>query len=519
MENGNKIEQEFSWDLGIPKGNYRNDLLSSIMDYPRPNPKNEFYIPRLYSRSYASPKFLQSTKRSVKYTPETVKLLLENPYANASKLQEISEYLWAVSPTYQNYLYDMATTMTFDYYLYPDGNISDKKVTIKNRFLESAKTVRNSRVKNNYPIMLLNALKLGSAYYYIQDDNNIIYDIMPNKICQLAFIDEDNLWRYWVDLSLIDISMKLSLPDEIIMAYDEWIKRGKKKTEVEKELYGVGYFIPDSYHLVSKAGNAIFAHMQKMANDYPFFASIFPDLLRLEENKTFFNEIVKENNIKTIHFQVPISPDGIPLMDGPIVEQFHEDAVRATGNNVTVITNPFKAEGISLDKSQQAGINLVEHSTDIVSNDAGISDAKFNADTTNGLKYSVNADAAKMYPFRDFFENIINYRLKRSKYKVTFLQIHRDNIIEWHGIYGADLLSGGSRFSWLSTTGIEIYDYLQNLEVEQLLDIDSLLIPKVSGSNMSGDDNLAKSGRPLIPEDDKADSTVKVEKTMVRKGY
>jgi hypothetical protein len=143
-------------------------------------------------------------------------------------------------------------------------------------------------------MMLLEALKTGEAYYYLQDDGNVIYDLIPYKICQLAFIDEDNLWRFWVDLSRVSVTMYRALPPEIRDAYDEWVKgdkdgkNKKNRKEVEKVFDGVGYLIPASYLLISKKGSAIFSHMHKTANDYPFYASMFPDLLRLEENKTFF---------------------------------------------------------------------------------------------------------------------------------------------------------------------------------------------------------------------------------------
>ena len=472
-------EKSFSWDLNNSDDAINNTEMNYDFILPllqnkakefAPATRDKFFVPKSYSRSYTATKFLSSGSKSALYTPAQVQILLQNPYKNHEKLKEVSNYLWASSPTYQNYLYDISTTMTFDYLLYNDDNGKDKKeVTVRNRFMESARLVRNAQVKTNYPMMLLEALKTGEAYYYLQDEGNVIYDLIPSKICQLAFVDEDNLWRYWIDLAYVTTDIYVALPPEIKQYYKEWVdgdkdgKNKKNKKKVEKEFDGERYLIPASYVLISKKGSAIFSHMHKVANDYPYYASMFPDLLRLEENKTFFNEVLKDNNIKTIHFKVPLSADGIPLMDGTIVGEFHDDAVRATGNNVSIITNPFEAEAITLDKSQQAGINLVDHSTEIVSNDSGISRAKFNADSTNGLKYSVNADFYRIAPLRYFFENILNYRLKTKLYKVTFFPCHRDNVMEYHDKYTADLLNGGSRFAWLSTSGLEAYEYIKTI--------------------------------------------------------
>ena len=99
-----------------------------------------------------------------------------------------------------------------------------------------------------------------------------------------------------------------------------------------------------------------------------------------------------------------------------------------------------------MDKGQQNFTNIVEHSDKVVKSDSGISSTIFEASTTNGLMYSVEADASKMYPLLQFFTNIINAMIKNTKYKITFLPINIFNKKDWHEKYTSDLAVGGSRF-------------------------------------------------------------------------
>lgn len=471
---------------------------------------NEFYIPRNYARSDIQPLWTTASRNSItrKYTTEQIGKLLLNPYASYKELQNVSNYLLYTSSAYNNFLEYLSNALTWDYILSCEDVGKVNKNTIESRYIESAKTVYKFNVKSIFPALLKRVLINGECYFYNMFDNNnsIIIEIDSN-LCQLAQIDNNNIWRYYINLSLINPAILPELPDEIQIAYKKWVDEGKSK---ERKIID-GIETPENLYLVSDKGFAIFIHMRKIQHDYPYLAHMFEDLNDLESDKSYMNDYIKENNIKLIHMKVPTDKDtGIPKMDKDIVEVYHSSAKEHLPRNIAPLTNPFELQSIALDKSQSQAINLVEHSTKVVMQDSGISDTIFNANSTNGLKYATLADATKIYPLFYFFENFINLQIKQYKCKVKFLRINYYNQLEWHERYYADIQAGSSRSLFVVTGGIEPYEVINLAKTEKIIGIDDLLEPKINASQMSPDDLNKKNGAPKKKEDKASDSTNKV---------
>jgi len=467
----------------------------------------------IYAKSLIAPIGLQtmgstsSVSTTTTYTNETIKNLLKNPYSNYKKLQEVSNHFWATSSLYQNFLYYLATMMTFDNYPYPTF-ITPKKETMKERLMSSAETIKKSQIKEVGAIMLLRTLINGEAYWYdlSGDGQNTIFVEIPSDYCVLALIDDDNLWRYCVDLNKINSIIVAGLPLEIQNAYNEY-KNNKDKNKKTKTVEDIE--IPMNYHLVSKKGFAMFSHIQKAQHDYPFLSSMFADLNSYEENKDYYNQYIKSDNVKLIHLKIPVDKEtGMPLMDADSIRAYHESAKEHMPANHAPLTNPFDVQGISVDKGQQAGINIVKHNSDVVHEGSGISKTLFDATTTNGLGYSIKADASKMYPFLYYFTNLLDYKLKKYRFRVQFLKINIYDQLDWHKQYAVDLTYGGLRSNFIATSGCDLYDFLKTAELEEMIDYDKFLPAKMNANQMSGKDKEKKSGNPGKDEDEKADGTV-----------
>lgn len=471
--------------------------------------ENKFFIPENYARSNVQPLWATTPPNSATrvYTSEQINRLLLNPYGNYKELQNISNYLLYNSPMYNNFLDYLSNILTWDYVLECEDVDDVKEATIRNRYYEAAKTVYKINVKTVFPSLLRRSLINGESYFYnmMDDTNNIIVEI-DSSICQLSHIDDNNIWRYYVNVSLIDPLRVYEYPKEIQNYYQEWKDGGKKKTK--KTIDGIS--VPEYLYQVSNKGFAIFVHMRKVQHDYPYFAPMFGDLSSLEADKDYQSDYIKENNIKLVHMKVPVNKDtGEPLMEKPIVEAYHESAKSHLPRNTAPLTNPFDCTGIALDKVQSNVINLVEHSNKVVMQDSGISESIFNAASTLGLEYSTLADASKIYPLLYFFENFVNLQIKQYKCKVKFLKINQFNQLDWHERYYSDVQAGGSRSLFAVTSGIEPYDIMNLAKTEKALDMDSWLEPKINSSQLSVDD--LKNGRPKKKAKDKTDSANKVD--------
>lgn len=495
----------------MARNRYKN--IKHVQKQAKLESKKEFYVPRTrnYARSRLIPFWQNFGSRSTQvFTPEQVELLLKNPYGNYLQLQEVSNYLWATSPMYQNIMYYLATLMSFDYMIFPDNSFTNSKKSLENRLFDSAKIIKQAQVKSTFPMMLLRTLVNGETYWYdLSDTNNTIMQEIDSRYCQLSGIDDDNLWRYYINLAKIPFTNILEMPDEIQIAYRKWVDGGKSKVKIDKVIDGVPITIPSNLYLVSKRGFSMFSHIRKTQHDYPFLASMFTDLIVLEENKAYLNESLRADIVKLVHLRIPIDKDsGQPIMDKETIGVYHESSKEHFPSNVSPLTNPFEVQSITFDKSQQNGINIAEHSQKVVQTSSGTSDSLFSASTTNGLGISITADATKMYPFLYYFDNIINYKIKSQKFLCSFLQINQYNRLEWHKQYGTDLANGMNRQLWMSTSNIEIYDFLNASKMEQILDFDQYLPVKLNANQMSGNDANPNGGRPEKDANDKADSTV-----------
>lgn len=472
--------------------------------------KKEFYVPREnYAKSRVFPLWAtKSAPIASSYKNEEIARLLKNPAVNYKKLQEISNYLFGISSVYKNIVYYLATIMTFDWIVFPT-NLTKDTTTMQNRLESAAKKVHMADPASVFPTIVARAIVNGEAYFYdLSDSDNTIYKEIPSKFCQLAMVDDDNLWRYFIDLSLLKPDDLYEMPSEIQKAHEKWVKGGKKKKKEIKLLDGVEVELPSHYFLVSKRGFCIHVHMSNSQHDYPFLVGMFQDLNRAEENKAYYDEILKDNYVKVIHMKIPTdSETGEPLLEKDLIQQFHDSSKNHVPQNISFLTNPFEIEAVNLDSSQKVATNIVENDYKVTMQDSGISETMFSASTVNSLSYSIQSDAAKMYPLLKFFNNLMTYRLKQEKFACKFMEISMYNKDEKHKLNTTDLASGGSRLKWASTSDIDIYETIQLSKLENMLDIDSLFPIKMNANQMSGDAENPPN-RPPKDDADKADSTV-----------
>lgn len=459
----------------------------------------EFFVPRLphSMKTNIPPMWAQTYTKALaqKYTEEQISGFLKDARANYQKLQEASEYLYNTSKLYQNFLYYLSTIMTFDYIIFPTDMDNIKEKTLWSRFETAAKTIYNIQPEYNFPLMLMRTLLNGETYWYdVSTDNAEIFYEIPSKYCQAAGFDSDKLWRYWVNLDLIDVNLLSELPAEIQNAYKNY--KDKKKKEQD-----------DNFYLVSDRGFAMFCHGRNETHDYPYFSSMFIDLTRLEADKDYFNNFIKADNIKLIHCKVPIDEKtGLPIMEKNVIQDYHDSLKEHLPENVAPITNPFETEGINLDSAQKTSVNIVEMAKKNVQDDSGISDSMFAADTTMGLKYSTLADATNMYPLLSYFENYVNFKIKDQKFKCKFLRINHHDKLEWNKQFASSLGTAGDiRSKYIATSQVGLYEFIMTAKMEKSLDLDSLMPIKENAFTQSG---TGEKGRPQTEEP--TESTEKV---------
>lgn len=475
--------------------NNPNNIDKTQNPIPSPNQNTEtqkhyFATSQIYAES------MNYKPISRPYTKKQIEKALKNPLTNYQLLQQVSNYLYAVSPSYQNHIDHMANILAFDYILFPT-DLTDNKTTMTKRLLSASKKAKQSQVKTVYPKMLERTLLQGETYWYTLTDNeNTIYIEIPAKFCEVYEIDSNNLFRYKIRLDLLNNDIVKSLPDEIKNAY-EYYHNNKNQNKKNKKL-DKNDAMDSLKYKVSEKGFAILAHGMLSVHDYPYYANSFIDLLQLEEDKEYLNSYIKDDNVKMVHNKIKTDDDGKPVMDADIIRQYHETDKKHVPKNVSVSTTPFDKEAISFDSSSRTQINLVEQSKKNVQDDSGISSLVFNNEksSSNALKDSIRADKNRMLPFFKFFNAILSYQLKSFKFIASFLETDKFTKPDDHADIRTDLQSGGSRMLFIATSGLEIYDFMQVSQLEKIISIDDYMPIMIPGSQQSGLDGDKKNGRP-----------------------
>ena len=478
------------------------------------NNKNKHYIQEhgQYAKTYLNPIVPQSyiIRTANSKTNADIKKLLSNPLTSYKELQGISRDFEYRSRAYTNIAWYNASIITFDYIIAPNTETVVKDKTLWGRYLDAARIAKTCQVKSNFPSMLYRTLVNGETFWYdLSDKTNVIFKEIPSSVCKMAMIDDDNLWRYYVDLNLIDSNELMEYPKEIRIAYKNYMDNIKQDSQFKNKKYldsEFGIEIYNYLYLVTKKGFAMGCHMMFELHDYPYFSNMFVDVNNYESDKEYYNELIKDNNTKLVHFEVPLDKMGEPTVEYDDIRKYHEAAKSHVPNNVKVLTNPFKPTGITLDKSQQQAISSSDNSRGNMAYSSGISETMWNASTTNGLKYSVEADAAKMKPLMKFFEDLMNYKMKESKMTFQILkEINQYNKIEWYKLLKDGMGSGDLRSGFMSAGVYEPYDYIVLARMEEQLDFDGLLKPKLMSAQMSGSE---EAGAPVKNGDDRSDETV-----------
>lgn len=433
------------------------------------------------------------------YTKEQIEKALRNPSKSYEALQHMSNYLYYISPTYQNVIDHFSTIMTFDYIPTP-LEFTENKTTMMNRLISATKKAKQSQVKSNYSKMVERTLINGETYWYtLTDKNNTIYIEIPSKYCEVFEIDDNNLYRYKIKLNLLNDNIVKSMPKEIKDAYEKYKndndnKKGKPNNQ--DSIYDYGKY------QVSENGFAILSHGLLNIHDYPYFSSMFIDILMLENNKEYFDSYIKDDNVKMVHNKIPTDDAGKPLMPKEIIQSYHDSDKKHVPKNVSVSTTPFEKDSISFDSSTSTQFNIVEQSKNNVQDDSGISSLVFNNEkaSSNALKDSIQADANRMYPLLKFFNAILSYQLKEFKFSATFLEINKFNREDFMKEARNNLQYGGNRLLFIATSGMEVFDFLQISKLEQIIEIDDLMPVMISGSQQSGD-NLGGRPNAIKPKD------------------
>jgi hypothetical protein len=443
-----------------------------------------------------------------------LKNMLRDPSKNASQIAGLSSSMKQVNGMYKRIIQYMSSILTYDHTIYPvmenPVEFAEDPSELKVAFAQTSVFMDRLNPKFNLPMFAEKIFTNGVVFLFkLEDSKNVAYMEMPLSFCRIGYI-EDGVYRYQFDVTKISEATMLSYPKEIQNAYTSY-----KNGNVEKLVEGKWYQVSDKGVAFTLDINAL----TQGGVSIPPLANSLIDAIKIENAKDNMESTANLDNTKIVHSKIETDEKGRPLMELPVVMEYHNALKRNLPDGSVAITNPFETKGITLNGTGKEGkFALLDKTIESLYDGAGVSKLLFAGDGTSSqaLERSIQVDLQWLYSFLlPMFTNYYNYELKKASkktltWKSKFLQasyFDREKAITT----SKDQLSyGGSRLEYLAFTGMTPLEVANMLIFEQrVLSIDDFMVAKQTSHTMSGDEEESKAGAP--ESDDPTDTTTRIK--------
>lgn len=456
-----------------------------------------------------------TTSSSSNITEARLKSMIKDPSKNASQVGSLSKSLKQSNGIYKSIIEYFGSLLTFDHLIYPviENPISfmEDPSEMQIQFSENAKFLDRLNPKFHLPIFTDSIFTNGSTFLYkLEDSKSVAYMEFPNAYCRIGFI-EDGVYRYQIDVSKITEATLISYPKEIQNAFT-----GYKNGSVDKLIEGKWYQVSDK----GVAFTLDTSTLSQGGVSMPPLSSAILDVIKIEKAKDEMEDTAKLDNTKIVHSKIQTDDKGRPLMELPVVHEYHNALKRSLPEGSVAITNPFETRVMTLNGTGRDGkFSLLEKAIDNLYEGAGVSKLLFAGDgaSSQALERSIQVDCQWLYSFLlPMYSNYYNYELKKigkkgTIWKAKFLQIShfdREDSIKT----AKDQLSyGGSRQEYLAYTGMTPIEVANMLIFEQrVLNIDEFMVAKQTSHTMSSKDSDSETEVGAPKSDNPSDTTIRI---------
>jgi hypothetical protein len=435
-----------------------------------------------------------------------LKTMLRDPAKNATQVAGLSKSMKQVNGMYKRIVNYMSSILTYDHTIYPVMEnpiaFAEDPQQMQIAFAQSAVFIDRLNPKFHLPMFAEKIFTNGSVYLYkLEDSKSVAYMEFPLSLCRIGYI-EDGVYRYQFDVTKLSETTMLAYPKEIQTAYTSY-RNG-----------GADSLIDGKWYQVSDKGVAFTLDSDVLTQggvSLPPMAHALLDVIKIENAKDTMEETAELDNSKIVHSKIETDDKGRPLMELPVVLEYHNALKRALPKGSVAITNPFETKSVTLQGTGKDGqFSLLDKAIDNLYDGAGVSKLLFAGDGTSSqaLERSIEVDSQWLYSFLlPLFTNYYNYELKKvgkkgTVWKIKFLQIShfdREDAIKT----AKDQLSfGGSRLEYLAYSGMSPLEVANMLIFEQkVLSIDEWMVAKQTSYTQSGEEGEAGAPKSNDPTD------------------
>lgn len=451
------------------------------------------------SVSYKNPKEISASTSSI--SMDSIQNALADPYNNVSTLQQISKIMYYANGIYTRLIEEFANIPVYDLYLTPTSIIGYNGKTVAvdkmNKEYEAiAQQVEKTNYKYNFKWFGRMLLLYGELYLYkVEDNSGIFYKMIPNDICRVSGIMENNIYKYSIDLSkLSDKDLLSTMPIPIQKLYEKYQSGG---------LDGDEKLVNSYYHLEENEAVAfLYDDGNTRTKGIPPLCYLFDKIYRINEIEDEDLASSATDNLKILHQKAPTNEEGELLMDIDILNKYHQATKRALPSNVAITTNPLPMEVFTLQRQSNATLSTTQKAYESVYTSSGVNSELFNGSrsSSESVVNSIKTDEMVVDRFNGIFGNFINYEIKNKKrnamWKAEMLRNTYFNKKDIQSACREDAMVGLGKLRYLASLGYTPLTGLSSLLYEANMQLETSFRPLSSGYNSSSSDT----GRPSNAE-------------------
>jgi hypothetical protein len=409
-------------------------------------------------------------------------------------LRKMSNYFWLVSGEYRRLVSYYAGILTNQILAIPKITQEEENSEHFAQAYESILDyIDSASVEETCAQIELYVAKDG-AYFGIERELNghYILQTLPPAYCRSRFMIM-GMYGLEFDFSFFDDFRTDKAKEEIFAAFPREFK----------EMYNsyLSNRTDNRWQVIDPS----IARVHTFEDGAPLLASVFLDIIDLEEYKAIDKIKSRLGISKLLIHQLPIDDDGLPTLLQEEAEDLHKNVysmITNPGQSIDVISTPAKITAIDLMDKNQKELNDIEKATNMLYTTAGTPMVLFNSGSKSssvGLNMSIKVDEAIMLlllkQFEKWYTNRFSKISSQYEFKAKFLEITRFNRKEMFEFFEkASTVGYPTKLATMATLGIGQRETMNLIWLEnEFLKLPDNMIPPKSSHTQSGG---GEAGRP-----------------------
>ena len=407
-------------------------------------------------------------KSNLVYKKDEIRYYLAKAKYNEKIIREISHYLYTNSTHYLRLIKYFTNILTLDNLLIPNSNIENMIEFSKNATDYISKYNIKHEFKNIINILLIEDIFFG---YEIHKNDKINILRLPIDYCRVVG-KQNGVRVFEFNFAFFDNitnkKMLNSLPNEFRRKYIIYQQNKDNQWQLLNPNYAM-----------------CFKLMEELDYPLPLFASLFEEIINLQEKKDLADIKERLDNYKLIVQTIPIKKDANTEKDiifsSTFTKKMHHNVKKSVPSEIGVVTTPMKIESISLQSKKNSDDANLSNAPDKLINSSGFG-STFSGENKSeiGFKIINKSDQSLMFQLLRQFERFFNNRLSKNfnnKIRIVFPDLSIFNKEEKTAEYLKLAQFGYSKVLVAISNGITQNEFLDLMNFEKELSLNEVLTP------------------------------------------